>query len=800
MLKNNLLIGLRNIWRNKTSAFINIFGLAIGLATAVLILLWVQNEWSFDQYHTKANQTYRILSHIKVSADEIWDWSTTPLLLTEEAKKQIPEIEQVARYKNGNWNAVFDVNGNLFKEKNHVYVDETWFQLFDYEFVAGSAQDALKEPHSIILTETKAKQLFGQQDPMGKIIRIDTIDFAIKAIIKDNPSNSSFQFNFLIPLSAYLSDPKNYKNDASWGNFNYNAFVELRQDADLKGVAQKLTSVLREFKQKDSTSYHTLQALPAMHFDRSLMSDAFTPGNPTTVKVFALIGLLILLIACINYVSLATAKASMRAKEVSVKKIIGAGKPLLFRQFMTESVLTSFLAMILSVGLVQVGLRFFNTLVEVPLRMSADNEAVWLVFGGTTLLAILLTGIYPSMLLASFQPVKLLRGLSWMGGKNSTLRKGLVVLQFFISTVLIISTIVIYQQLQFIKNKDLGYQKEHIFSVIFPWKAFGGIGTKQFSSTLTTFQEKLLAQTSVKGVSRASESLVNNQSSSSGNLDWEGREPDFNPTVAQFSVDADFQQLFGLKLSEGRWFEKGNTADESNLILNETAIKTLQLKKPYLGQKITFQGTPGQIIGIVKDFHFRSLHEPILPVIICSQPDWGLQVFIKTTAENTAQALAATEAAWKDLLPNQPFEYTFEDETFAKLYQADQRTGQLLRVFASIAIFISCLGLFGLATFSAERRTKEIGIRKVLGASIADIATLLSKEFLQLVLVGFIIAAPVGWWAMNKWLEDFAYRIDIQWWIFALAGIAAFVITFLTVSFQAVRAAVTNPVQSLRSE
>jgi len=573
MLQNYFKIAFRNLLRNKVSSFINISGLAMGLATAVLILLWVQNEWSFDQYHAKAKQTYRVLSHIKVSADEIWHWSTTPLLLMSEAKEEVPEIEQFARFKNGSEHSVFEVNGNLRKEKAYAYVDENWFELFDYQFVAGSAQDALQDLKNIVLTESQAQQLFGKKDPIGRTIRIDTLDFVVKAIVKDYPSNSSFRFDYLIPLQAYLADSKNDKNDQQWGNFGYNAFLQLRQDADLKKVSEKLTAVLRENKSEDSTSYHTLQALPAMHFDRSLMSDAFTPSNPNIVKVFALIGLLILLIACINYVSLATAKASMRAKEVSIKKIIGAGKMLLFRQFMTESVLTSLLSMFLSIGLVQLGLRFFNTLLDVPLSFELDNWAVWAVFGGTTLVAILLTGIYPSLLLASFQPVRLLRGLSWVGGKNAGFRKGLVVLQFFISTVLIISTIVIYQQLQFIKTKDLGYQKENIFSVIFPYNLFNGPDREYRANMLATFKEKLLTQASIKDATLASESIIHNESSSSGNLDWAGRAKDFNPTVMQMSADADFQQVFGLKLMQGRWFEKGNVADENNLILNEAAIK-----------------------------------------------------------------------------------------------------------------------------------------------------------------------------------------------------------------------------------
>lgn len=800
MLRNHLLVAFRNLLRNKTFSFINIFGLALGMATTVLIMLWVQNEWSFDTYHKKADQIYRILSHIKVSADETWNWGTTPLSLVEEAAKKVPEIQQFVRFKSGSEYSVFKVEETLFKEKEYAYVDKDWFEFFDYQFIEGNSKDALSDPYNIILTEAKARQLFGNRDPLGKVIRIDTLNFVVKAIIKNNPANSSFQFDYLLPIEAYLANSENFRNDSEWGNFNYNAFVTLRKDASAKQVAQKITAVLRENRLDDSTSTNTLQALSTMHFDRSLMTDTFAAGNTNTVRIFAVIGILILLIACINYVSLTTAKASMRSKEVSIKKIVGANKWSLFRQFMIESIITTTLAMILAFGLVQLGLQFFNNLMKTPLELSASNQGVWLVFGATSVGAILLTGIYPSILLSSFQPIKLLRGLSWMGGHNATFRKSLVVLQFVISTILIISTIVIYNQLQFIKHKDLGYQKENIFSITFPYNLFNGKDRGQRQITLRTFQEKLSTQTSIKGVATSNGSLVNSESSSSGNLDWAGKAENYNPTVMQMSADAHFQKVFGLKMVAGRWFEEGNVADENNLILNESAVKALQLKEPYIGQPLSFQGTPGEVIGIVKDFHFRSMREAIMPAVICNRPGWRGQIFVKTTPEQTAQALAAAEKMWEEIVTGQPFEYKFEDETFATLYEADQRTSFLLNIFAGIAIFISCLGLFGLATFSAERRTKEIGIRKVLGASIANLTALLSKEFLWLVLIAFVVATPVAGWLMHRWLEDFAYRIQISWWMYVLAGIFSILIALVTVNIQTVRAAVANPVDALRSE
>lgn len=799
MLLNDLKIAFRNLWWNKTFSAINILGLSLSMTTTLLILLWVKSEKSFDSYHRQSDRIYQAVSHIKVSESETWHWLSTPLRLADEAQKEIPEIEAIVRLRQGSGYDVFEVGGRLFKEPHYAYVEPGWFELFDYEFVEGDAQTALQQTSDLVLTESKAAQLFGKRSALGQTIRIDSTHFVVKAIVRDNPANSSFQFDYLMPLTAYLARPQNQADSESWGNFNFRAYILVNEKADPTQTGQKLTSVLRNHKENDTTSYLSLESLLSIHFDPSFASEGHS-GNLNLVRFLTAIGLLILLIACINYVSLTTAKASMRAKEVSVKKIIGAGRTALFRQFMTESALTSLLSLGIAIGLAQPGLHFFNQLMDTNLQMPLNDGTLALVLGGIALGAILLTGIYPALILASLRPVKLLKGTSWASGKNAAFRKGLVVMQFFVTTTLIISAMVIYAQLQFVRSKDLGYQKEHVFSINVPWQAFGGARTESFSAAMNSLKRELLAESSIRGVTRSSASIVYNESSSSGNLEWTGRNPDFNPTVTPFSVDPDFQQVFGLSMQEGRWFEPGNTADERNLILNETAIKTMQLTPPYVGQKISFQGEEGQIIGVVKDFHFRSLHEPIAPVVLCNRKDWGLSLFIKTTAEQTTQALKATEAIWQRFLPDRPFSYTFEDETFETLYQADQRTAQLLAIFAGIAIFISCLGLFGMATFAAERRTKEIGIRKVLGASIHEINTLLTRDFLALVLVAICVAIPVAHYFMQQWLQDFAYRIELHWSIFALASLVAITIAFITVSTQSIRAAIANPVKSLRNE
>ena len=797
MLKYHIITAFRNLARGRFSTFINIFGLALGMATTLFILLWVQNEWSFNTYHTDAERIYRIHSHIKVSDDETWHWGTSPLLLGDEAAAQLPEIEAFAKQSEP-WNGkTFRLNGEIFREKKVAYVGKGWFDLFDYEMLHGSSADFFQHRQSVMLTASKAEQLFGTDAVLGRTIQVDTADFVVRGVIADNPTNSSFQYDVLIPMDYHLSNPRIYENEANWDNFNYNTFLKLSEKADAALVAQKMTQVLRANKPQDSTTYLTLLPLPAMHFDESVDSDTFEHGNAQTSRIFTIIGLLILLIACINYVSLTTARASIRAKEISVKKIMGAGKGSLFGQFMVESVVTSLTAMLLALGLVHLLLPFFNQIVERQFEFDYANPAIWLVLAGTAVLAILLTGIYPALVLSSFQPVKLLRGASWLGGNNAHFRKGLVITQFVISTALITSVIIISQQNKYIQNKALGYDRDHVFSVTIP---YGVAPMDQLVSMRQVFANELRAESSIDQVAMANGNIVNSRSTHSGSLDWEGRSPNYEPSVAQLSVDAQFLEMFKLEMLEGRWFQSENKADEINVILNETAVKTFGLEPPYAGQRFSFHGNDGQIIGVVKDFHFRSLREKIMPMVLYNEPVSRGQLFIKTSGNRTADALAATRKIWRKALPSQPFEYFFLDESFEKLYRMEQRTGLLFNIFATIALVIACLGLLGLATFATERRTKEIGIRKVLGASISNIIALISTEFIGLVVIALFIASAISWWTMDNWLRDFAYRIDMQWWMFALAGMAAIAVALLTVGFQAFRAAGANPVNALRDE
>jgi len=793
-----LKFAFRNLLKTRLFGVLNITGLAVGMAAAVLILLWVQNELSFDSYHAQATRTYLIITHNQVNKEETWHWSTTPLPLAEQAKR-LPEVEKVTRVTNPYWNGLsVRIGDKLSNEKNVACVDENWFDVFDYTFTEGSVADFTKNVRSIAMTESKALQLFGQTKAIGKTLRIDSLDYVVQAIFKDNPTNSSFHYDFLLPMAVHLSDPRKYQNDNNWENFNYETYLLLRPDINVKRVNQKLTS-LAQIAKKDSKTGKpdrsiTLEAEPIrdMHFD-TINRFGTEQGDKTNIYIFFGFALVILLTACINYVNLTTARASVRAKEVSIKKLIGAAPVQLFSQFMIESAMMCLAAMGLALLLAYGFLPVFNQLTSKTFTLDFGNSALWSVLLGTTLLAIILTGIYPAVLLSSFRPLRTLRGLNVFGTNNSTFRKSLVVVQFTVAVIFLIATLVVYQQIRYIRNTKLGYERAHLFELTIPWDASPQVEA-------TTLKSRLLGESSIEDITISSQNIVEIQSSHSGSLDWDGRPADFQPTVAQISVEPNYQKVFGLTMASGRWFAENSTADQANVILNETAVKKFRLRTPVIGQRFHFQGHKGIVVGVVKDFHYKSLREKIEPLVLFNNPEWRSGIYIKAVAGKEAEAIRAVEKVWAELVPSHPLEYRFLDETFDQLYQKEERTATLFNAFAGIAVIISCLGLFGLVTFSAEMRTKEIGIRKVLGASVVGIAALLSKDFLKLVLVGIVIASPIAYYAMERWLQDFAYRIQISGWMFVSVGILSILIALVTVSFQAIKTALINPAQSLKSE
>ncbi|HXB92791.1 MAG TPA: ABC transporter permease, partial [Puia sp.] len=604
MLKNFFLTSLRSLQKNGLVNWINITGLAAGMTSAVLVFLWVQNELTFDNYHPQADRIFRTTAHLKKAH---WVWSSSPYPLAAAIREGLPEIEQSARVSNaGGIN--FHIGEEYFAEKQAAYVDKNWFGLFHYDFVSGSTASFLQHPYSLILSETKAKKYFGKKDPIGQTIRIDTVDYRVQAVIKDNPANSSFQWDVLLPMEPMLTHPDQRDNATKFNNFNCLTFLKLRAGADPKKLGAKITSVLLSHK-KDSDVDMDVIPLKEMHFETGLTSSgAVEHADKKTVYIFSILGIFLLIIACINYVNLTTARASLRAKEVSVRKIVGAGKKSLFAQFIIESLLISTVSVLITLLLVRLSLPWYRDLTGKNFADPLLSAGMWKIIGVTLLSATILNGIYPAMLLSSFQPLNVFKGVSILKVKDAWFRKSLVVVQFTFSVILIISTILIHQQLNYVQNTNPGYERAQLFSFHLPWQTFRGKSDEETENIIAGIKQQLLAQTSIPGVASASGSTVQVGSSNSGSADWDGHDTTYQPTVYQLSVDEDYRPLLRIEMQQGHWFQPNDPIDRHNFVLNETAVNLFNIRKPVLGQRFTFQGDTGKIIGVAKDFHFASLH------------------------------------------------------------------------------------------------------------------------------------------------------------------------------------------------
>ncbi|MBC7919711.1 MAG: ABC transporter permease [Ferruginibacter sp.] len=780
MLRNYLVIALRNLGRNQVYSFINVFGLAVGMATSVLILLWVQDERSYDAFHRHADRTYRVLVNFRSGGSSTYESTQSPL--AGAALKEIPEVHSAVRLTTAE-EKLFTFGDQAFTEKRGLYVDPSFFEVFDVSFLKGNARTALPDTRSVVITQSVARKYFGNGNALGQVIRVGNAhDYRVTGVVKDFPANTHLQFDCFFSFQAFRE--MGYDLDNDWGNYNYFTYLLLRENVSAGAVAPKLSAILQRRAEKgEPQPTALLQPLQSIHLD----TDSDGRADTQTIDIFTVVAGLILLIACINYVNLATARATQRAKEVGVRKVIGANRSQLVGQFLGESAIVFGLALGLALLLIGWLIPLYNDVSGKELAFNLTDRSVWsvlLLTGATTLLV---AGGYPALLLSSFQPLKVMKGNYLPAGGNATFRRGLVVAQFTFSTALVIGTLVIGKQLRYIQQKKLGYDRENVFAVTIQ----GDIGRH-----LRAAKGELLQQPGIVGATVASGNLLRVYSSSVP--DWEGRAPNVNVVMNQLSVDGDFLRVFNVEMAQGRGFSP-DRADSNAYVLNEEAVRQMGMKDP-VGKRFTFHGVPGTIIGVTRNFHFQSVHEKIEPFVFFQSPGWVYQFFIKTTGKETQRAVAGAEKVWKRFNPAYPFEYTFLDETFDQMYRTDQRTGKLFDAFALVAILISCLGLFGLVTYTAETRTREIGIRKVLGASVASITAMLSKDFLRLVLLANVIAWPLAWWAMNQWLADFAYRIDVGWWPFALAGGAALVIALLTVGYQAIKAAMANPVKSLRTE
>ncbi len=781
----------RTFTKNKGIGLLNIGGLAVGMTAAVLIFLWVQNEMNFDSYQKDSNRIYRLST---MTTDKNWLWEGSPMLFAGAISKEIPDIEQITRLYADN-EPILNINGTTFQQKQCAYVDPSWFTLFQYHFTEGNAEAFTQNPYSIILSASEAKKYFGTQPALGKLVQIEGAAYQVKGVVQDPPTNTSFQYQAFIPIDALLTNKERKENGENWDNTDYLTFIRLIPGANIPAINKRLTRILQNYSHDDKNAIAAgMVQLKDMHFE-NLQSSGFEHGNKTVVYIFSMLGFLILLVACINYVNLTTAKASLRAKEVSVRKIVGAGRKDLFLQFISESLLISLLSLGVTLVLIYLFLPGFNSITGKTFQFDIGSKDLWKVLGSATGMAILLNSIYPALLLSSFQPLNMFRGISILKLKDTSFRKGLVILQFSVSILLITGTLVIYRQMHFIQKRELGYDRSQVLAVGLPF-------TQQYDNKeqfLRTMQQQLSAGNSIENVSMVNQPMVRISSATTSG-DWDGHDTSVSVKLAQLSADAGVQQTMHLKMVEGRWFDLSSISDRNNFILNETAVRELNIHQPVIGQRFKLHGRTGMIVGVAKDFQFKSMHEKVGPLVIFNNPEWWNYFLIRTTPGNAAKAVASVEKVWKQFAPGIPLEYNFLDERFNDLYRQDQLASVLILAFAIIAVIISALGLFGLAAFATEQRTKEVGIRKILGASMASIGVLLSKDFVKLVIIAFVIAAPLSWFAMNSWLENFAYRINMSWWMIGVAGLTALMIALMITNYHAVRTGLKNPADSLRTE
>jgi putative ABC transport system permease protein len=794
MLKNYFTVAFRSLMRHKGFSFINIMGLAVGMTACFLIFLYVSFETSYDKFHTKANRIYRVVADVVTpsGADKI-GITTAPIAIY--AKKDFPEIEEAVRISR---DEILVRKGDFkFQEKNTVFADSTLFRIFDFPLIAGDKNTALTEPMSIILSESAVKKYFADTNPLGQQLQITGagLNAKITGIMKDIPPNSQIHADMIISISSFKQVYGSPSNDNEWTNHGYFTYLLLKPEASAKALEAKFPAFMERHHGEEAKKLQMQDHLSLEPFlDVYLRSkrDGFETGSLSNVRIFSVIAVFILLIACFNFINLTTARSAERAKEVGIRKVVGAGKFQLTRQFILESVIISLIAFTLAILLSSILLPLFNRLAgkTISTGIAEHSQNIITLF----LLAVaigLAAGFYPALVLSSFKPVSVLKGRFVTGSKGLLLRKSLVVFQFTISIALIVSTIVVYNQLTFMREQDMGFSKDQTIVI-----------NTNFDKNKDVFKESLASVPGVLSTSMSSTvpggwhtSAYSEMQSKSGEIQ--------KLNLNTFFIDFNYIPQYQLKFVAGRGFDKSFSTDSSQaMVINESAARILGYASPQEAVDRNFNqwGRQGKIIGVLKDFNYRSLQQGIEPLVMRYEP-WALNMLsIKVSRENLASTIKAIETKWNQTIPNRPFDYSFLNEYFDKQYRAEEKFGNLFLYFAVLAIFISCLGLLGLASYSTVLRTKEIGVRKVLGAGVPGIVNLLSVDFIKLVLIAMLIATPFAWYGMDLWLRDFAYRTPISWQVFALAGIGSVLIAFGTIGYQAVKAAMANPVKSLRSE
>ncbi|MFD3001912.1 ABC transporter permease [Pontibacter toksunensis] len=800
MFRNYFITAYRNILRHKVFSFINISGLSLGITACLLIGLFVYDEYRFDKFIPGGDRVYRV--YYEITGDEGTDYiGTTPAMFATTLEQNFPEVENTLRVMELRSKLLFEKGNKKMYEEKGVFADSTFFELFPLSFTHGSAAGALVEPASIVISEDMAERFFGKENPVGEVIQMNKFPFKVTGVYQNNP-RFHLSINFILPMAAGV--PKEQLQN--WTTYAYNSYARLEEGANVNDLETKFQNYTAPFLKGDGPvflpRFQPLREIHLQSFD--FKHDMAQKGNITYVRALSIIAIFILLIACFNFVNLATAKSLQRAKEVGVRKAIGASRKQLVLQFLGETILLTSISVIFSAALTSLLLPVLNEFTGKQMTFNVFSDpslAVLLLI--MTLIVGILAGFYPALILSGFQPIKVLKGGSVSEvspGRIPWLRQGLVVAQFSISVLLIISAIIVITQVNFLHNKDLGFNKKEI--MFFPMRG------ENMQTNYETFKNELLKSPHVSSVSIGYGFPGDMFGDGFVTAPVKGEQKKIKAT--QLMVDTDYIKTLGIQLVAGRDFSKEIKTDKDEAyIINETTVRELGFETPEqaLGQTLMWNTwrdpdlvKKGQVVGVVKDFHYKSLYDKVEPTVLQIYPEAYSKVAVKMETADVANTIVHVKNVWDKFSPDYPIEYNFLDENFDQMYKAEDKLKSLLWIFTGITIFVSCLGLFGLAAYAAERRRKEIGIRKILGASVRGIVLLLSKDFLKMVVIALLIASPVAWYFMHQWLQDFAYRIDIGWWVFGVAGAAVIIVALLTVCFQAIKAATANPVNNLRIE
>jgi len=788
MIKNYLKIAFRNIKKHKGYSLINISGLAIGIAVCLFILLWVRDELSYDRFHTNIDNLFRVTEEQHYTDGTIFPVAVTPELIGPGLKADYPDVVEFARFRILSRTLV-NSGDKQFYEDGFAFADPAFFRMFSFPLLKGSPQTVLTNMSQVVVSEEVAEKYFGKENPIGKTLRLaNRWDFMVSGVMENTPPNSHMRFDFVGHFDVLI---KEIGYGGGWWNNNFYTYVQLVENADVDKLGKEIYVYLRKVQPNPSTKF-LLQPVKDIHLRSNYAIDLYgaTQDRSQYVYIFTAVAFIVLLIACINFMNLATARSVLRGKEVGLRKVVGAKRSELIRQFFGESIMFAVIACLIATVTVLFLLPVFNTLTGKALSGALIfSPGVLLFLAGIALLTGILSGIYPALFLSAFQPVSIFRGESLTSSRSALFRKALVVLQFSLSIVFITGTLIIGTQLRYIQSRNLGFDKEAVIH----FRLRGSL-----RQNYPAFKNELLRLSGIANVTTASNMPTYTVHSTSA-FEWEGMSPEDNILIHHYSVDHDFVKTFGMEIIEGRDFSLEFPSDKDAFIANETAVRLMGYEES-VGKMIQIWDYKGPIIGVVKDFHYKSLHTKIEPLLLRIDPQRDRYVFVKLGTGNINANLQAVSRIYQKHCPEYPFEFGFLDESLDNLYRTDRQVGTIFNVFTALAIFISCLGLLGLASFLIERRTKEIGIRKVLGADMRNIVVLLSRDFLKWVAIANIIAWPVAFYAMSRWLLNFAYRTDIAIWTFILAAAFALGIALLTISYHAIRAALSNPVDSLRYE